>query len=150
MASQILGGNGTNLLTVTPFGGSANKGDSSVVVALSPNLPINGYDAYQSTASTNARIIKASGAVLTNLVLTNIGSTAAFFKLYNKSTIAVPGTDIPIIVIPIPAASTVTTTFGPMGLYIPAGFTYGITNLIADSDTTAIAAGQVKVYANYG
>ena len=60
------------------------------------------------------------------------------------------GTDTPAMMIPIPAAvggvpGTAPLPVGFNGFRFPLGLGIAITGGMADSDTTAVAAGQVKV-----
>jgi hypothetical protein len=84
---------------------------------------------------------------------TNIGATVAFVKLYNKATTPT-STDVPAMIIPVPAAVGVapnvvpgvaTLPIGHNGFRFALGLGIAITGGVADNDTTAITAGQVKV-----
>jgi len=101
-----------------------------------------------SAATTNATNVKATAGNIYTITLSNNGATAAYFKLYNKATAPTVGTDTPLDVIPIPASGFVTVD-SARGIRFATGIGYAITNLIADSDTTAVAAGQVKVHISY-
>ena len=73
--------------------------------------------------------------------------------MYNKATAPVPGTDVPAAVILLLAGEAIGSfrakDFGINGPKFPLGIGYAITGLVADADTTAIAAGQVKVVMQY-
>lgn len=101
-----------------------------------------------SAATTNATSVKATAGNIYTITLSNNGAAAAYFKLYNKATAPTVGTDTPLDVIPIPASGFVTVN-STRGIRFATGIGYAITNLIADSDTTAVAAGQVKVHISY-
>jgi hypothetical protein len=103
-----------------------------------------------SAATTNGALIITGTSGLTSLYATNIGAAAAFVKLYNKATAPVVGTDIPEMVIPIPAANAgfpgvASPNIGFIGMRFALGLGIAITGGAADADTTAVAAGQVKV-----
>lgn len=99
-----------------------------------------------SAASTNATLIVGSAGVgLVNVVLTNNGATTAFVKFYDKATAPTVGTDVPTVVVPVPATSCVTLSLNDAGIRSTAGHGLAITGGMADADTTAVAAGQVKV-----
>jgi hypothetical protein len=66
-------------------------------------------------------------------------------KLYNKATAPTVGTDVPEMVIRVLAGSNIELTPGLQGYRFPLGLGIAITGLAADTDTTAVAAGQVKV-----
>lgn len=102
-----------------------------------------------SAATTNATSVKGSAGTLYGLACSNAGAAAAFVKLYNKATAPTVGTDVPVITIPIPASSVVSLNLGTLGHRFATGIALATTNLVADSDTTAVAANQVKVMADY-
>jgi hypothetical protein len=106
-----------------------------------------------SAAGTNAALVLTGTSGLSVLWATNTGAAAAFVKLFNKATAPVPGTDVPEMIIPVPAAvggvpgvAEISPGFNayrfPLGLGI--AITGGVTGA-ADTDTTPVAAGQVKV-----
>lgn len=102
-----------------------------------------------SAATTNATLIQAGKSILSSLLISNIGAAAAFVKLYDKATAPIPGTDVPILTIPVPAGGIVALAVGDIGPPLELGLAFTITNLAADLDTTAVVAGQVKVIGNY-
>lgn len=107
-----------------------------------------------STASTNINLIQSGHRALSGLYATNIGATVAYVKLYNKATAPVLATDVPVMIIPLAAAAA-----GMPGVYqisscdvgyrFPLGIGIAITGGIADTDATAVAAGQVKVHLSH-
>ena len=71
-------------------------------------------------------------------------------KLYNKATAPTVGTDVPEMIIPVPAAvsgvpGVASINPGFLTFRFALGLGIAITGGMADSDTTAVAAGQVKV-----
>lgn len=102
-----------------------------------------------SLATTNARLIRSGKCCLQSLLVSNNGAGAAFLKLFDKATVPVPGTDVPILIVPIPASSIVSLPIGDVGPSFELGLGISITNLVADADTTAVAANQVKVLGGY-
>jgi hypothetical protein len=103
-----------------------------------------------SAASTNGALILTGSSGLHAFFATNIGATVAFVKLYNKATAPTVGTDVPAMVITVPAAvggvpGSVEITPGFSGYRFALGLGIAITGAVADADTTAVAAGQVKV-----
>ena len=101
-----------------------------------------------STASTNGTVVKASAGTIYGVVLSNNGATDAWFKLHNSTTITV-GTTAVSMWIKIPSGSNVNMQWGSKGLRHGTGICFSITGAVADTDTTAIAAGQVKVNLSY-
>jgi hypothetical protein len=144
-ASAILTGNGvtgagSQRVTIasdnTPFG---------VIQTPATPTPSN----INSAASTNATSVKGSAGTLYGITCSNGGAAAAFVKLYNKATAPTVGTDTPVLTIPIPASGVTTLNLGELGHRFSTGIALAITNLVADSDATAVAANQVKVLLDY-
>jgi hypothetical protein len=102
-----------------------------------------------SAASTNATSVKAAAGTLMTIAVSNQNAAARFLKLYNKASAPTVGTDIPVMVIPLPASSYQTVDFDTFGSRFSAGIAYAITGLIADTDATAVTAGDTKVVMNY-
>jgi hypothetical protein len=122
---------------------------TTVTTAGTPLAPTTPYFV-NSAATTNGALILTGTSGLQAFYATNIGATAAFVKLYNKATAPTVGTDVPEMIIPVPAAvsgvpGVVQITPGFNGYRFALGLGIAITGAAADSDTTAVAAGQVKV-----
>jgi hypothetical protein len=120
-----------------------------LTTAGTPAVPATPYFV-NSAASTNGALILTGTSGLSALWATNTGAGAAFVKLYNKATAPTVGTDVPEMIIPVPAAlagvpGTATLPMGFNGFRFPLGLGIAITGAVADTDTTAVAAGQVKV-----
>jgi hypothetical protein len=103
-----------------------------------------------SLATTNIALILTGTSGVSSFYATNIGATAAFVKLYNKATAPVLATDVPEMVICVPAAvagvpGVAELTAGFQSYRFALGLGIAITGAVADTDTTAVAAGQVKV-----
>jgi len=121
---------------------------TAVTTAGTPAAPTNFF--LNSAASTNGSLIITGTTGLQAFFATNIGATVAFVKLYNKATAPTVGTDVPVMIITVPAAvagvpGTAQVMPGFNGYRFPLGLGIAITGAVADSDTTAVAAGQVKV-----
>jgi hypothetical protein len=101
-----------------------------------------------SAATTNGTVIKASAGNVYNITASNNGAATAFVKLYNSTTVTV-GTTAIAVIIPVPAGGVINVPFGALGSRFSTGICLSITNLIADADTTAVAAGQVKVVTSF-
>jgi hypothetical protein len=132
--------------------GGTLTGVTSVTNAGTPTIPATPFF-INSAASTNAALVLTGTSGLPALWATNTGAAAAFVKLFNKATAPVPGTDVPEMIIPVPAAvggvpgvAEISPGFNayrfPLGLGI--AITGGVTGA-ADTDTTPVAAGQVKI-----
>ena len=96
-----------------------------------------------SAATTNGTVVKASAGTLYSITASNTGAAVAFLKLHNSTTVTV-GTTAVAMTIPIPAGAVLTIPFGSQGMRYGTGICLSITNLAADTDTTAVAASQVK------
>jgi hypothetical protein len=121
---------------------------ATVTNAGTPAAPATPY-ILNSAASTNEVLILTGTSGLHAFYATNTGAAVAFVKLYNKAT-APASTDVPAMVIPVPAAvggvpGVATLPIGFSGFRFALGLGIRITGLVADNDTTAVAAGQVKV-----
>lgn len=101
-----------------------------------------------SAATTNSTVAKATAGTIYGLTVSNTGAAAAFVKLYNSATVTV-GTTAVALTVPVPAGGVVSLNWGTQGMRYSTGICYSITNLAADTDTTAVAANQVKVNLSY-
>jgi len=129
-----------------PVGASVvvSSGTVNVISAGTPLAPATPYFVV-SAATTNGALILTGTSGVQAFYANNFGATDAFVKLYNKATAPTVGTDIPEMTIKVPATGQVELTPGFNGYRFALGLGIAITNLAADSDTTAVAAGQVKV-----
>jgi hypothetical protein len=95
-----------------------------------------------SAASTNATSVKASAGKVMSLRLFNNAAYDVFFKFYDKASSPTVGTDTPSWTIPLKAGTGYSDHY-PLGDDFTTGIAYAITKAIGDSDTTAVAAGDV-------
>jgi len=135
---------GAQISGTQPVSGSLTTAGTTTNTPATPT-PSN----VNSAATTNATSVKTSAGTLYNIGASNTGAAAAFLKLYNKASAPTVGTDVPVLTLVIPASGNVDFDLGPMGHRFTTGIAFAITNLAADSDTTAIAASQVKVLTSY-
>ena len=124
-------------------------GVTTVTTAGTPAAPATPL-IINSAATTNGQLVLTGTSGLQALFVTNTGATAAFVKLYNKATAPTVGTDVPAMIIPVPAAvsgfpGVAQIVPGFNGYRFALGLGLAITGAVADADTTAVAAGQVKV-----
>jgi hypothetical protein len=124
--------------------GGTLTGVTTITTAGTPAAPATPYF-LNSAASTNGALILTGTSGLQAFFASNIGASDAFVKLYNKATAPTVGTDVPEMVIKVPATGQVELTPGFNAYRFPLGLGIAITGLAADTDTTAVAAGQVKV-----
>jgi hypothetical protein len=107
-------------------------------------------DNYNSAATTNARTIKATAGTVYNIVASNANAAVRYLKLYNTATAPTVGTTVPVLTIAIPAAGTTPPiNFGAMGHRFSTGISMALTTGVADSDTAAVAANEIKVVTSY-
>ena len=113
-----------------------------------PSAPTNQF--INSVAGTNIASISTTTTGVSSIYATNTGLTPAYIKLYNKATLPVLATDIPEMIIVVPAAvsgvpGVYTLPIGFSGLRFNIGLGIAITGGALDTDITAVTAGQVKV-----
>lgn len=135
---------GAQISGTQPVSGSLTTAGTTTNTPATPT-PSN----VNSAANTNATLVKGSAGTLFNIGASNTGAAAAFIKLYNKATAPTVGTDVPVLTLVVPAGGNVDFDLGPMGHRFATGIGLAITNLAADTDTTAVAASQVKVLTSY-
>jgi hypothetical protein len=116
---------------------------------VNPVVPATPYF-LNSAATTNGALILTGTSNVSSFYATNEGATVAYIKLYNKSTAPTVGTDVPEMILPVPAAvggvpGVANPNIGFHGLRFALGLGIAITGAAIFSDTTAVAAGQVKV-----
>jgi hypothetical protein len=102
-----------------------------------------------SAATTNATSIKGSAGSFYGVIASNTGAGDAWVKYYNKASAPTVGTDVPIFILRVPAGSQISVPFGFPGYRFTTGIAMAITGAAADSDTTAVAANQVKVATSF-
>jgi len=149
--SRQPGATGNNVVNVAsmPSLVIASGTITTVTTAGTPAAPATPY-ILNSAATTNAALVLTGTSGLHAFYATNTGAAAAFVKLYNKATAPVLASDVPAMIIPVPAAvggvpGVATLPIGFNGFRFSLGLGIAITGGVADNDTTAVAAGQVKV-----
>ena len=171
-AHVIIDAAGTNLATVKAgSSGSAAASDTAVVVtvrdanangqttmsasapvAIASDQTITNKAVTQSSgttdsrvnaaATTNATSLKASAGNIFSIDVANEASYDVFLKLYDKASAPTVGTDTPVWTIPIYSKTGFSRDF-PRGRHFSTGIAYAITKLQADTDTTAVVAGDL-------
>jgi hypothetical protein len=99
------------------------------------------YRLSSSASGTNGAVIKAGRGTVFNITAANASSTARYLKLYNKASVPAVGTDIPLWVGMLPGQDSMQFI---VGLTFSAGIAMAITAGEEDSDSTAVAAGDIK------
>lgn len=124
---------------------TAVTGTVTATVTGGTTLPVTPTTTFtNSTATTNGTVIKASAGTLWNVVVSNVNAAARYLKFYNSTTVTV-GTTTPVMTITIPAGGTVNIAGGSNGIRFATGICLGITTGMADADTGAVAANEIKV-----
>lgn len=118
-------------------------------LAVTATMAVTTLSNILSSAGTNGASVKASAANLQTVVVTNYAAAARFVKIYNKGSAPTVGTDLPIATLQVPANTTQVFGFGNPGLRLGTGYALAITGGVAETDTTAIAAGDVRVASCY-
>lgn len=126
------------------------------VIAASPTNTVvgsatsSGVTVYtvNSTASTNAAVIKTVAANLYGISAMNASATTKYVRFYSKATTPIVGTDVPIMVVAVPATSSKEIEYVP-ALRIATGLGVAITGGAAATDATAVAAGDVQLLVSY-
>lgn len=102
-------------------------------------------------SGTNATNVKSSAGKVYKVECYNNSATPAFIKLYNASSAPTAGSGTPVWRMLIPGNATgtgVVSTF-ETGLTFGTGIGYTVTGLIADADTTSVAATTFIVNLGY-
>lgn len=121
----------------------------TVTATVTPPAPATPYFV-NSAASTNGALILTGTSSVHSLWATNEGASVAYIKLYNKATAPTVGTDVPEMIIPVPAAvsgvpGVANPNIGFVAFRFALGLGIAITRNAVFSDTTAVGAGEVKV-----
>tara|TARA_R110000787_G_scaffold84374_5_gene180895 strand:+ start:1560 stop:2435 length:876 start_codon:yes stop_codon:yes gene_type:complete len=97
------------------------------------------YKKFISATTTNATAVSNAPANMSILHLVNTGDGVRFFKLYNKASAPVVGTDVPLITVGIPPVSNSSFALPALvGIDFSIGISFAITLGAADSDTTPL------------
>jgi hypothetical protein len=97
------------------------------------------YQKFISATTTNATEVSSVPANISILHMENSGDGVRYFKLYNKASAPVVGTDVPLITIGIPAVSSSSFTLPALiGIDFSIGISFAITLGAADTDATPL------------
>lgn len=146
---------GSHALPVYQMGGIATatqpvSGTVTATVTGGTTLPVTPTQSFvNSAATTNATSTKASAGTVWSVVASNINAAARYLKLYNKASAPTVGTDVPVLVIPLPAGQVVTVDGGSNGIRFGTGIAWALTSGAADSDTGAVSASEHKIAIAY-
>lgn len=150
-------GGGISQVNLTEIGGVGVTTPLAVsgTVTANPNASAVGGYAPGSVIcanSNNATVVKSAGGTLGFVQAFNLAAAPRYLKFYNKASAApIPGTDVPVLRILIPANTTpangagITVPLPPQGANFPIGIGFVIVTGEADSDNTSPAASDVIV-----
>ena len=145
---EILGGRGNTVAgNTTPVTVTGNP-----IVTTQPSTSMGGYTSKGkliSAASVNNTLVKSSASNVGLFTASNSAASARYLHLYDKASAPVAGTDIPFHTYLLPASSNVLIPIPMAGLRTSSGFGFSITAGAADTDATAIGAGEVIVNYEY-
>ena len=116
-----------------------------VVLKTQVNTGLTGRNVVISAATTNATLVITAAHQIYGIYLSNNSAAWAYFKLFNKATAPVPGTDTPVEVYGIPPGGAITVSSSDIGDYYSLGIGYAITAAPALLDTTALAAASTVI-----
>ena len=109
-------------------------------LAAAQSVPVK----FDSTASTNATLVRPGSQLLKSLIVTNSTLTQGFLKLYDTTTTPVcNGSAVPVLKITVPiesAAGEVQLSWSD-GLQFFNGIGFCLTGAIADNDNTNSVTG---------
>jgi hypothetical protein len=117
-------------------------------------LPVATKVHFKSSAnSTNATSVKGSSGAIFNMIIHNTHSgggsgSAIAFRLYDKATAPIVGTDVPMIVIHVQSNDSKEINF-TSGITFVNGIAYSITDGSSLMDATVVSADGVQVYIGY-
>lgn len=111
--------------------------------AFAQTSPASTVATVEAAATTNATSTKAAPGILYGFSLCNATASAKWFKFYNKATAPTVGTDAVFLKVQIPANGCRDRSM-LLGVNFPLGIAYAITGAAANTDTTAVAAGDVS------
>jgi len=119
-----------------------------------PSASLSGTATYNqfhlvAANSDNATRVKVGNAVLIAAQLSTVASSPAYLKFYDKATTPVCQTDVVVKSLMIPVAPTAANGGGSnamsLGVAFSSGLGFCVVTGIADSDDTAVAAGQFNI-----
>lgn len=140
--------NGANINGQKSMSGSAPvvvaSDQSPVATLVGVSASLNGAtpSRINAAASTNATSLKASSGQVYSIDVYNSAAYSVYLKLYNKASAPTVGTDTPVMTIPIASGGGYSKTW-QTGFPFSTGIAYAITKAQADSDTTAVVAGDL-------
>jgi hypothetical protein len=100
-----------------------------------------------SLNTNNAALILTGVRYLYGWELSNVNAAFRYVKLYDKATAPTVGTDVPVLTLGVPTGWRSAEKL--IGIPFSLGLGIGIVTGAADSDNTAVAAGEVIAHILY-
>lgn len=135
------------------LGQKAQSGSISVVPATGSSIITTGaaFTPYISMGANFSAVIKASAGTLHSIGCVNVNSATRYIQFFNKATVPVAGTDIPVLSFPVYGnggfTALDTTFFGLAGHSFTTGISFGFST--TPFTYTAGAAADVGLMVNY-
>lgn len=149
VAVTLQAGTGAGVMGVdTPIvlaTGTSTVGSFTQVANATPGTTTTNLN---SAASTNAANVKTTAGVLYTVSAHNTTAADKFVRFYNKASAPTVGTDIPMMVVRVPANQSKEASFGE-GMRFSTGIGHAITGAASATDATAVAAGDVLLAYNW-
>ena len=98
-----------------------------------------------SAASTNLTSVASKPSVLTGWYIMNTATATRYVRIYDKATAPVPSTDVPVLRLPLPAGEGSNISLSASTPWLKNGIAFDITGGPLDTDTTAVALGDVTL-----
>jgi hypothetical protein len=148
LVTEILSGRGNsiagNAVSVMVAGGTVT---SSGTTSNTPLFPATGAPTVSATWPAAAVALKTSAARLYGISAYNSTAATRYLRLFNKASAPTLGTDIPVMVVAIPAGSSKEITLH--GVSFSLGIGIAVTTDAAQLASTLATAGDVQASINY-
>lgn len=100
------------------------------------------------TANTeNETLIKGTGGKIERVYAVNVTAAPIYIKLFDKKTVPVNGTDVPVMTLQIPASGSL--DFDPKGFPFSKGLGISVVTTAPDTGTTGPVAGAQIIHVFY-
>lgn len=156
LSTEIVNGRGTNVAGAAPAvvvaGGSVAVTGSvttSGTVTNTQTFPATGGPALFTNNTGAATVVKATAGTIYALTANNTTAAARYVRLFQKATAPTLGTDVPSVVVTLPAGSSKEISLAPGGLTFSSGIGVAVTTDAAQLGSTVATAGDVQLAIAY-
>lgn len=129
--------------STVPLGVGTYRWDSLNTLAIFDVVDSASARLLSSAATTNSTLIKNSACTIFSIDAVNTTASVKYLKIYNKASAPTVGTDTPFMTMGIPPSNANFSRTFPGGVRLATGCGFAETGAAADSDTTAVAVGDV-------